>query len=90
MAEPRSGTEALDANRNIGHASYKVIGILAWAILAASIVGAATAPRQFLIGVRLFAFYLLARLIINTAFYLVGLVRCRRWSVRAAARHARS
>jgi cellulose synthase/poly-beta-1,6-N-acetylglucosamine synthase-like glycosyltransferase len=72
----------LDAVRELHHPSYKIVGLLAWLTMGLSLVGAVASPRFFLMGARLFAFYLLARLTINVFFYLSGIVRCRAWQRR--------
>jgi cellulose synthase/poly-beta-1,6-N-acetylglucosamine synthase-like glycosyltransferase len=84
MREPVDGN-GLDAVRDVDDWSYKVIGILAWSTLLMSAVGVLIDPHILLWVARLFAFYLLARLILNLGGYIVGLDRCRRAARRVAS-----
>lgn len=82
MTENRDAAHNLNVVQDPHDLSYKVPGLLAWFILSLSTVGMLAFPRPFLAGARLFAFYLLARLVVNVTFYLVGLVRCHIWETR--------
>lgn len=75
----------LDAIADHRHVSYKVIGLLTWLTLAASLLTTLIYPRLFLIFAKAFALYLLVRLVSDVCFYLVGLARCRHWEACAAA-----
>lgn len=83
MADDQRSTGHLDVLRDLNHPSYKLVGFLAWVVLVLGLVGTFAFPSLFLAGVRLFAFYLLTRLMVGTVFYVVGIVRCRIWERRA-------
>jgi cellulose synthase/poly-beta-1,6-N-acetylglucosamine synthase-like glycosyltransferase len=76
--EDTAATHHLDATPAPHHWSYRVVGLLAWSILGLSILGASVYPRLFLTIARLFAFFLLARLVLTVAFYMIGAAHCRR------------
>jgi cellulose synthase/poly-beta-1,6-N-acetylglucosamine synthase-like glycosyltransferase len=84
MITEQSETNKLDAVRDADSWSYKVTGILAWATLLLSAAGVLIDPLVFLWIARLFAFYLLARLILSLACYAIALARCRR-AIRSAS-----
>jgi cellulose synthase/poly-beta-1,6-N-acetylglucosamine synthase-like glycosyltransferase len=73
----------LDIVQDLHHPSYKLVGALAWLTVGLAVVGALAFPRLFLAWARLFAFYLLARLVMSAASYLVGVARCYVWERRA-------
>ena len=83
MAERRD-VRVLDAIRDRRHWSYAVPGLVAWSTLALSLVGTLLFPSLFLTSVRLFALYLLVRLVTSAAAYGVGVARCRAWEAQAA------
>ncbi|MCX6030000.1 MAG: glycosyltransferase [Chloroflexi bacterium] len=72
----------LDAISNPQDLSYKVPGLLTWLLVIVAIVGLWAFPRPVLYGARVVAFYTLIRYVIIVFFYLVGLIRVRRWETR--------
>lgn len=82
MGKKHEMAHDLGVVRDPHHPSYKVPGLLAWFILGLSILGVLAFQRLFFNAARLFAFYLLARLVVMAISYLVGMVRCRTWEAR--------
>lgn len=64
---------------DLHHPSYKVVGLLTWLTLGAVVGGALAFPHALLTGARVFALYILIRLIANVFTYAIGLSRCRAW-----------
>lgn len=67
---------SLDALRDPHHWTYKVPGLLVWALLLITLLGAVQAPQLALAGIRLLGLYVLFRVMLSVIYYPVGLVRC--------------
>jgi hypothetical protein len=65
----------LNANPDRRHFSYRVLGLLAWIVLAFCFVSLVMAPRLLLEVARSLAIYMILRLIILTILYLAGRVK---------------
>lgn len=70
--------KSLDVIRNINHFSFKVPGLIVWAFWIFAITGAIFFPRIILWAARILAFYTLIKLILNSIFFVVGIIRTRR------------
>jgi hypothetical protein len=76
---------SLNSNPNPGDVSYKVLGLLTWAVLIFCLVTLFAAPRLLLNVARVVAIYMMIRLIAFTYLHLVALLK-----VRSTEKQARS
>ena len=74
---------SLDALRDPHHWTYKIPGLLVWALLLVTLVGAVEAPQLALAGIRLLGLYVLFRVMLSVVYYPAGLLRCY-WQARGA------
>ncbi len=76
-------TAYLNSNPNPGDFSYKVLGLLSWAVLIFCLVTLFAAPRLLLNVTRIVAIYMMLRLITFTYLHLVALLKVRLTEKRA-------
>jgi hypothetical protein len=81
----RFEASSLNAIPNPKHFSYKVLGILSWAVLIFCFVSLGIAPRLMLNVARVVAIYMMVRLIAFMFLYLTGLAKIRGTEKRASA-----
>ncbi len=67
----------LDTERNMGHFSYRIAGIVFWSVLVFFIIGSILFPRLVLWVGRIIAVYTLARLTLTVVFFMVAVARTR-------------
>lgn len=59
---------SLDALRDPHHWTYKVPGVLVWALLLVTLVGAVEVPQLALAGIRLLGLYVLFRVMLSVVY----------------------
>jgi len=69
----------LDAIGDINHISYKLPGALTWLTLGVTAVGVWAWQDAVVLASGVLLAYLIVRLLLNISFYVVGMLRCKRW-----------
>jgi cellulose synthase/poly-beta-1,6-N-acetylglucosamine synthase-like glycosyltransferase len=83
-AHTMPASNPLDASPNQNHLSYKLLGLLSWAVLAFCLISLILTPPLLLNVARLVAIYMMVRFILFTVFYLAGLLKIRSAEKQAA------